>query len=134
MDNRCKRTLNVCAPVVSDIQQDDQVNISQQTDHQESGSHQSLAEAASSAGTESKTSQVESKLDLILKKMNQLENKNYQLEKRLGERPHPSGATSRLSHSSPKHSHTCLGQCEHKPSSKSHRSAKKVKVQDSSDD
>ena len=133
MGNRCKQILNISAPVVSDIQQDDQENISQQGDQQASGNHHLCGASVSSSGTGSKTSQVESKLDLILKKIDELENKNHQLEKRLNEQSHPSGTTSRLSHSSPKHSHICLGQCESKPASRPRRPAKQVKVQDFSD-
>ena len=125
---RCKRLLNISAPVVSDLQGDDQVNTSQQSVHEET------ATSTSSEGRESKSSQVESKLDLILKKMSELENKNHLLEKRLDERPHPSGSRLRLSHSSPKRSHACSRQCEHKPASKSRHSSKKVKMQESSDE
>ena len=81
--NRCKRLLNISAPVVSERQQDDQADISQQADQQATGSQHVLGESASSAGTGSKTSKVESKLDLMLKKMDELENKNNQLERRL---------------------------------------------------
>ena len=115
--NRCKRILNISAPVVSDMQQDDQENISQQADQQASGSHHLSGACASSPGTGLKTSQVESELDLILKKMDELENKNHQLEMRLDACPHPSGTTSRLSHSSPKRSQTCFAQCDSKPTS-----------------
>ena len=118
VSNRCKRLLNISAPVVSETHQEDQADISQQADQQATGSQQSLGQSASSAGTGSKTSQVESKLDLILKKMDELENKNNLLERRLDKHPHTSVTTSRLSHSSPKRSHVCSGQCEPKLATK----------------
>ena len=132
--NRCKRLLNVSAPVGSETHQEDQADTSQQADQQATGSQQSLGESAASAATGSKTSQVESKLDLILKKMGELEDKNNQLERRLDKHPQTSGTTSRLSHSSPKRSHICSGQCEPKLTTKPRRAAKQVKLQESSDE
>ena len=129
--NRCKRLLNVSAPVVSETHQDNQADTSQQADQRATESQQPLGESALSVGTGSKTSQVESKLDLILKKMDELENKNNQLEKRLNQ---TSSTTSRLSHSSPKCSHICSGQCESKLATKPRRPAKQVKLQESSDE
>ena len=132
--NRCKRLLNVSAPVGSETHQEDQADTSQQADQQATGSQQSLGESASYVGAGSKTSQVESKLDLILKKMGELEDKNNQLERRLDKHPQTSGTTSRLSNSSPKRSHICSGQCKPKLTTKPHRAAKQVKLQESSDE
>ena len=132
--NRCKRLLNVSAPVVSETHHEDQTDTNQQADQQTAGSQQSLGESALSVGMGSKTSQVESKLDLILKKMDVLESKNNQLEKRLDKHHQTSSPTSRLSHSSPKRSNICSGQCEYKLTTKPRRAPKQVKLQESSDE
>ena len=55
-------------------------------------------------------SQVDSKLNLILKKRQNLEDKNQRLEERFLQQE-AGVATSRVSHSSPKRSHTCTNVC-----------------------
>ena len=111
--NRCKRILNISVPVVSDIQQDDRANQSQEPGQQASGSNRLLSDSASSSGTGSKTSRVESKLDLILKKMESLESKNTNLRRGLINAITPKLFVPQLSnhkHPYPKINNACIHQ------------------------
>ena len=134
---RCKRLLNVSAPVTEShlsMDSDSFIALNQLAEQQqESGSTSTSSKQSATDTTSVAANKVEAKLDLILKRMDELESKNQELEQQVGikkatRKPH-------ISHSSPKRSHTCSKTCSSHHSSKS-QAAKKDTYdgQDSSDD
>ena len=115
---RCRRDLNVSAPVAEADQSSIRVNFQ---DHPSTSQPNKLSSLLSPQiwpiiwglvfGFHSLSqSQMETKLDLILKKMDQLEAKNSELEKKFHKQSTIRPA-SKLSHSSLKRSHRCSTSC-----------------------
>ena len=128
--NRCKRSLNVSAPVVA-ADQVDSVNTShvpvQQDNRGDLGLN--LGEASGSSTSSSKPSNLDTKLDLILKKMQDLEDKNELLERKIDQQD-PIVSSSRFSHSSPaKSSKSVMKSVHHRV-----RRVTRPEVSDSSDE
>ena len=113
--NRCRRQLNVSAPVGgSNPAVDIQHGVPPPGDAS-STTHTPVDVGSSASSASANTSQVSSKLDLILRKMETIENKNIELENKITTMT--SGRTSvKLAHSSPKKSHKCLRRCESRSS------------------
>ena len=118
---RCKRLLNVSAPVTeshSSMDSDSFIAPNQLAAQQHaSGSTSSSSKQSVTSTSSVAATKMEAKLDLILKRMDELESKNQELEQQVSIKM----ATRRhhISHSSPTKSHTCSKACSYHHSSKS---------------
>ena len=132
---RCRRNLNLSAPVIADLQHEDVPDYPSTGPVQQS--NDTAAEAAtadaSGASNTSKVSQVESKLDLILQKVQDLESKNVQLEQKIQEQHSSTDKLHRFTHSSPKRSSSSANRGPPKHMHR-RRHAKQVRVEESSDE
>ena len=121
---RCKRQLNVSAPVSHPASSQSDGEHDDTPLDGAAGSNLPTSNTALSANSVSaNTSQMNSKLDLILRKMEKIENKNLELESKLTNmKSGRSGgkAVNNPTHSSPKKSHRCSKVCESRSSSKAH--------------
>ena len=134
---RCKRLLNISAPVMdsnSELDSDSFIAPNQAAAQPASGSSSSGSSSASASGCAQTASvNMEAKLDLILKRMDALENKNLQLEQKVGSTRQLE--KSQISHSSPKKSHICSRSCTAGHTSRSRVTSKKsLGNNDDSDD
>ena len=123
---RCRRNLNVSAPVPDSDQSSVHIDFQSQPGTSQSGNNSSVRgqSASLSGGAEAGATQadkdiMDSKLDLILGKMEKLEEKNSELEKKFHKQSTVK-STYRVSHSSPKRSHKCTTSC----SSRKHKRSK----------
>ena len=118
---RCKRLLNVSAPVTeshSSMDSDSFIAPNQLAAQQQvSGSTSSSSKQSATSTSSVATTKMEAKLDLILKHMDELESKNQELEQQVSSKKAP--RRHHISHSSPKKSHTCSKACSSHRSSKS---------------
>ena len=113
---RCRRNLNISAPVAEADHSRVQVQFNAQpsTSQPETLPATEMLEGNSSSrasdSSQSGQGPMDSKLDLILRKMEQIEKKNKELEMKLHSNA-KGRSVSRLSHSSPKRSHKCSTSC-----------------------
>ena len=85
----------------------------QLTDHSDAQDQVAASRSSGAGVTAPHLSQMESKLDLILKKVQSLVDRNQKLEKRVNS--HQSQrSVSHVCYSSPKRSHKCSKNCDHK--------------------
>ena len=134
---RCKRLLNVSAPVTeshSSMDSDSFIAPNQlAVQQQEAGSTSSSSKQSGTDTTPGAATKVEAKLDLILKRMDKLESKKQELEQQVAIKKKT--RKHHISHSSPKNSHTCSKACSSHRSSRSQTVKKDVSdTEESSDD
>ena len=134
---RCKRLLNISAPVLdsnSELDSDSYIAPNQMAAQQVGPGSSSASSQSAATGSSEHTAKgnMEAKLDLILQRMDALEDRNLQLEQQVVAKK--SRKSSQISHSSPKKSHICSRSCSSAHASKSRTSKKSANNLDASDD
>ena len=129
---RCRRNLNVSAPLLMEVHDEQPEQQSSIVAEQPKAAVASVSEGPANVNS-SKASQVESKLDLILQKVQDLENKNIQLEQKLHDQQAPAIRAAGPVHSSPKRPYSNSRRGTSK-GGHARQSRKLVRVEESSDE